>query len=192
MHDTLKALALCALLIAGIGCGNATDTNTTANQTISTANTTTTDTVNSTIKNTNPTMNTSTTSKNVFASLQIPVSDTADFTTTQSGLQYKDLTAVGDGVVAKAGDAVEVHYTGMLPDGTKFDSSVDRGQPFAFSLGAGEVIKGWDEGIAGMTVGQERILVIPPELGYGSRGAGSVIPANATLQFQVKLMAINE
>jgi FKBP-type peptidyl-prolyl cis-trans isomerase FkpA len=109
--------------------------------------------------------------------------------TTESGLQYEDIT-VGDGQEAKAGDNVSVHYTGWLEDGTKFDSSKDRNQAFEFPLGAGKVIKGWDEGVAGMMVGGTRKLTIPSELGYGARGAGGVIPPNATLIFEVELLAI--
>ena len=110
-------------------------------------------------------------------------------TTSPSGLQYRD-DAVGEGREAKAGDTVSVHYTGTLQDGSKFDSSRDRGQPFQFPLGAGRVIQGWDEGVAGMKVGGRRTLVIPPELGYGSRAMGSAIPANSTLVFDVELMDI--
>lgn len=110
-------------------------------------------------------------------------------TTTASGLQYED-TVVGDGAEAKAGDTVSVHYTGWLDDGTKFDSSKDRNQPFSFNLGAGMVIKGWDEGVAGMKVGGTRKLTIPPELGYGARGAGNVIPPYSTLIFEVELLGI--
>jgi FKBP-type peptidyl-prolyl cis-trans isomerase len=109
--------------------------------------------------------------------------------TTDSGLQYQDLV-VGTGAEAKAGDTVSVHYTGWLTDGTKFDSSVDRNQPFQFTLGKGNVIKGWDEGVAGMKVGGKRRLTIPPSLGYGASGAGGVIPPNATLIFEVELLAI--
>ena len=113
--------------------------------------------------------------------------------TTPSGLQYED-TVVGSGDVAKAGQRVSVHYTGWLyqngEQGGKFDSSKDRGQPFVFPLGAGHVIKGWDEGVQGMAVGGTRRLVIPPELGYGARGAGGVIPPNATLLFEVELLAV--
>jgi FKBP-type peptidyl-prolyl cis-trans isomerase len=109
--------------------------------------------------------------------------------TTPSGLKYVDLV-VGTGEEAKAGQTVAVHYTGWLTDGTKFDSSVDRGQPFSFPLGGGRVIKGWDEGVAGMKVGGKRKLMIPPQLGYGSRGAGSVIPPNAELIFEVQLLEI--
>jgi len=109
-------------------------------------------------------------------------------TTTPSGLQYRD-DAVGEGQEAKAGDRVSVHYTGTLQDGSKFDSSRDRGQPLQFPLGAGHVIKGWDEGVAGMKVGGRRTLVIPPELGYGSRGIGP-IPPNSTLVFDVELMGV--
>jgi len=110
--------------------------------------------------------------------------------TTASGLKYEDLT-VGEGAEAKSGDRVEVHYTGWLENGTKFDSSVDRGKPFPFPLGAGRVIKGWDQGVAGMKVGGKRKLIIPPALGYGERGAGGVIPPNATLIFEVELLKIN-
>ncbi len=110
--------------------------------------------------------------------------------TTPSGLQYEDQNE-GTGNAAKAGDKVSVHYTGRLKDGKKFDSSVDRGQPFDFPLGAGRVIKGWDEGVAGMKVGGKRKLVIPPDLGYGKRGAGGVIPPDAELHFDVELLKIN-
>jgi FKBP-type peptidyl-prolyl cis-trans isomerase len=107
---------------------------------------------------------------------------------TSSGLQYADLV-VGQGREAHAGETVTVHYTGTLLDGTKFDSSKDRDRPFSFRLGAGQVIKGWDEGVAGMKIGGTRKLVIPPQLGYGARGAGSVIPPNAVLIFIVELLA---
>jgi FKBP-type peptidyl-prolyl cis-trans isomerase FkpA len=112
-------------------------------------------------------------------------------TATESGLLYEDLVT-GSGPEAKAGDLVRVHYTGWLTDNTKFDSSVDRGQPFEFTLGQGGVIKGWDEGVAGMQVGGKRKLTIPPELGYGAGGAGSTIPPNATLIFEVELLEIVE
>lgn len=110
-------------------------------------------------------------------------------TTTPSGLKYVDLVP-GTGAEARRGQTVKVHYTGWLTDGTKFDSSVDRGQPFTFPLGAGRVIKGWDEGVAGMKVGGKRKLTIPPQLGYGARGAGGVIPPNAELIFEVELLDI--
>lgn len=110
--------------------------------------------------------------------------------TTASGLKYDDVV-VGTGAVAKAGDHVSVNYTGWLPDGTKFDSSYDRNQPFDFVLGQGMVIKGWDEGVAGMKVGGKRMLYIPANLAYGERGAGGVIPPNSPLIFEVELVAIN-
>ncbi|QBC31450.1 MULTISPECIES: FKBP-type peptidyl-prolyl cis-trans isomerase [Pandoraea] len=109
--------------------------------------------------------------------------------TTDSGLQYDELQ-VGDGAEATPGKTVTVHYTGWLTDGKKFDSSKDRNDPFAFVLGGGMVIRGWDEGVAGMKVGGKRKLVIPPELGYGARGAGGVIPPNATLVFEVELLDV--
>lgn len=109
--------------------------------------------------------------------------------TTASGLQYEDLV-VGDGATAVVGDTVSVHYTGWLEDGTQFDSSVDRNQPFEFTLGAGDVIPGWDEGVAGMNVGGTRKLTIPPDLAYGATGSSGVIPANATLTFEVQLLEI--
>lgn len=109
--------------------------------------------------------------------------------TTESGLKYIDLV-VGGGRVATAGNLVTVHYTGWLTNGTKFDSSVDRHDPFSFPIGSGKVIRGWDEGVAGMKVGGKRKLTIPPQLGYGSRGAGGVIPPNATLVFDVELLEV--
>lgn len=108
--------------------------------------------------------------------------------TTKTGLKYTVLKeAPANAPVAKPGDTVKVHYTGWLPNGSKFDSSVDRNQPFDFKLGAGQVIPGWDEGVAGMKVGEKRKLVIPPELGYGSRDMGP-IPPNSTLVFEVELL----
>ena len=109
---------------------------------------------------------------------------------TESGLQYQDMV-VGDGEEAKTGQNVKVHYTGWLEDGTKFDSSLDRGQPFQFGLGQGMVIRGWDEGVKGMRIGGKRKLVIPSDLGYGARGAGGVIPPDATLVFEVELLGLS-
>jgi FKBP-type peptidyl-prolyl cis-trans isomerase FkpA len=113
--------------------------------------------------------------------------------TTPSGLQYLD-TTVGEGAEARKGQSVTVHYTGWLYNdgvqGGKFDSSKDRNGPFVFSLGAGMVIRGWDEGVAGMKVGGARTLIIPAALGYGARGAGGVIPPNATLKFDVELLGV--
>ena len=117
-------------------------------------------------------------------------------TTTPSGLQYED-TVPGTGAEATAGQRVRVHYTGWLYDptadknrGRKFDSSKDRNDPFVFGLGQGQVIRGWDEGVQGMKVGGTRVLTIPADLGYGARGAGGVIPPNATLVFEVELLAV--
>jgi FKBP-type peptidyl-prolyl cis-trans isomerase len=109
--------------------------------------------------------------------------------TTPSGLRYTDLVN-GQGDEARPGKTVDVHYTGWLENGTKFDSSLDRGRPFSFGLGGGQVIRGWDEGVAGMKVGGKRRLTIPADLGYGARGAGGVIPPNATLIFEVELLGV--
>lgn len=114
--------------------------------------------------------------------------------TTDTGLQYED-TIVGEGAVAKAGDHVSVHYTGWLRNddgskGAKFDSSKDRNEPFEFPLAAGHVIQGWDQGVQGMKIGGARTLTIPAALGYGARGAGGVIPPNATLIFEVELLGV--
>jgi FKBP-type peptidyl-prolyl cis-trans isomerase FkpA len=118
-----------------------------------------------------------------------PTKVTGDPVKTPDGLEYWDI-AKGTGPVAERGHKVRVHYTGWLTTGKKFDSSVDAGRPFQFTLGAGEVIKGWDEGVAGMKVGGKRQLRIPPDLGYGPRGAAGVIPPNATLIFDVQLLSV--
>ena len=127
------------------------------------------------------------------ASLGHAVAAEPKVTEMPDGLKYTD-SKVGDGAVASPGATVSVHYTGWLDKdgakGAKFDSSLDRGQPFQFTLGAHQVIAGWDEGVAGMKVGGERTLIIPPELGYGARGAGGAIPPNATLIFDVQLLKV--
>ena len=137
---------------------------------------------------TTPAATTATENNNLIASKK-KMSD-ANVVTTPSGLKYIDIKE-GTGATPKTGQTVSVHYTGTLEDGTKFDSSRDRGQPFKFKLGQGQVIKGWDEGLSTMKVGGERKLIIPPDLGYGARGAGGVIPPNATLNFDVELLGIS-
>lgn len=128
-------------------------------------------------------------SENPAEESPVPDDIAADLVTTDSGLQYADLT-LGDGASPEPGQTVTVHYTGTLADGTQFDSSRDRNRPFSFKIGVGQVIQGWDEGVMSMHVGGRRKLVIPPELGYGSRGAGGVIPPNATLVFDVELLRV--
>jgi FKBP-type peptidyl-prolyl cis-trans isomerase len=125
--------------------------------------------------------------KSAAPSTSSPMKVSGQPTTTASGLQYWDIV-VGTGPSATPGNVVKVHYTGFLTSGEKFDSSRDRGEPFSFPLGGGQVIKGWDEGVAGMKVGGQRQLRIPPALGYGANGAGSAIPPNATLVFDVELL----
>jgi FKBP-type peptidyl-prolyl cis-trans isomerase len=115
--------------------------------------------------------------------------DTAAMTKTPSGLRYQDLVK-GQGAEATAGKSVQVHYTGWLPNGEKFDSSRDRNEPFSFTLGAGQVIAGWDEGVAGMKVGGRRKLVIPPDLAYGTAGAPPDIPPGTTLVFDIELLNV--
>ncbi len=115
--------------------------------------------------------------------------DAEGYYTSSSGLKFRD-TSKGKGQRPRAGQTVVVHYTGWLTNGQKFDSSVDRGQPFEFVLGTGQVIKGWDEGVKGMSIGGKRRLLIPPQLGYGQQGAGGSIPPNATLMFDVELLGV--
>jgi FKBP-type peptidyl-prolyl cis-trans isomerase len=129
---------------------------------------------------------------NTRPNTKAPAKVTGDGVKTDSGLQYWDIV-VGTGKIAKEGDGVRVHYTGWLDNGKKFDSSVDAGRPFRFVLGNGEVIKGWDEGVAGMKVGGKRQLHIPPDLGYGENGTpDGTIPPNSTLIFDVQLLSIQE
>ena len=127
------------------------------------------------------------------ATVVMPAAVAGETTTTSSGLKITD-TVVGTGATPKTGQTCVMHYTGWLYEdgkkGTKFDSSVDRGQPFEFAIGTGQVIGGWDEGVATMKVGGKRTLIIPAALGYGARGAGGVIPPNATLMFDVELLAV--
>jgi len=115
--------------------------------------------------------------------------DAEGFYTSSTGLKFRDLSK-GKGPRPRAGQTVVVHYTGWLTDGKKFDSSLDRGEPFEFVLGTGQVIKGWDEGVKGMNIGGKRRLTIPPQLGYGQTGAGNSIPPNATLVFEVELLRV--
>jgi FKBP-type peptidyl-prolyl cis-trans isomerase len=131
------------------------------------------------------------TNKSNTPSTSSPMKVNGQPTTTASGLQYWDIV-VGTGATAAPGSTVKVHYSGFLTTGEKFDSSRDRGEPFSFPLGAGQVIKGWDEGVAGMKVGGKRQLRIPPDLGYGASGAGGAIPPNATLIFDVELLKVGK
>ncbi|OIO05472.1 MAG: peptidylprolyl isomerase [Elusimicrobia bacterium CG1_02_63_36] len=130
------------------------------------------------------------TGANPFQKIEAAPMTDGNETTTPSGLKFVDYQ-VGSGESPAAGQNVSVHYTGTLTDGSKFDSSVDRGQPFEFKIGVGQVIKGWDEGVMSMKVGGKRKLIIPPNLGYGAAGAGGVIPPNATLLFDVELLDVN-
>jgi peptidylprolyl isomerase len=177
MHKTIVLILSVALVGAGCSEEATTEGNTNASET-NTSQTQQEVTIESTKEET------------MEKDLYVPAEDTTGFVETDSGLKYKNYSE-GEGPEATSGDLVSVHYTGTLADGTKFDSSVDRGQPFQFNLGAGMVIKGWDEGVAGMKIGGTRVLVIPAELGYGDRGAGGAIPPGAELHFQVELIKIS-
>ncbi len=143
---------------------------------------------------TSPTNNTPATAQNINSQKETTIAmddlDLSKAVTTASGLQYI-VVEEGDGATPQKGNNVTVHYTGTLEDGTKFDSSRDRNSPFTFKIGVGQVIKGWDEGVGSMKVGEQRILIVPSELGYGSRGFPGAIPPNATLIFDVELLKIS-
>ncbi|MFW6316699.1 MAG: FKBP-type peptidyl-prolyl cis-trans isomerase [Cyanobacteriota bacterium] len=138
-----------------------------------------------------PSVTDNSTSEKTLVALSLEdVAKKEEVNTTESGLRYVEVKE-GDGKIPEKGDTVVVHYTGSLADGKKYDSSRDRDRPFSFKLGSGQVIKGWEEGISTMKVGGRRQLIIPPELGYGQRGAGGVIPPNATLIFDVELLKVS-
>jgi FKBP-type peptidyl-prolyl cis-trans isomerase len=173
-HMTCAIAVVCCVALAGCKSGKSA----------STENTTTSTTTTGSVSAANPAASAAPTASAPSATGAAPV-------TTASGLKIEDLV-VGTGATAENGKTVSVNYTGWLADEahTKFDSSYDRGQPLQFPLGQGQVIRGWDEGVAGMKVGGKRRLTIPPNLGYGSRGAGGVIPPNATLIFEVELVDV--
>lgn len=175
LSSTLVALVVASSLA---GCGGGDSTQTTTNETSTTTSTSTT-----------PSTTASATTNTANAGTDMPVVDPAKLKTTPSGLQYEDVVT-GNGSSPQTGQQVQVHYTGWLTSGKKFDSSVDRGQPFEFTIGQGQVIKGWDEGVATMKTGGTRVLVIPAPLAYGERGAGADIPPNAPLIFKVQLLGV--
>jgi FKBP-type peptidyl-prolyl cis-trans isomerase len=185
-----KALVIIVAALALTACDNAKNDQ---NASASASPATTTTVVAASGAAATDTTSTTTTTTTTTTSSAAPTSISTDAkVTTKDGLKYTVLTQAKAGAKeAKSGDQVSVHYTGWLPTGKKFDSSKDRNQPFQFALGAGQVIKGWDEGVAGMKVGEKRKLVIPSELGYGERGAGNGdIPPNSTLIFEVELLDI--
>ena len=184
MHKRFIALALAAVAVAAAGC-NQTSKQSSSSSTSSASGSMTPPPATSSSSEPAPASTPSTS-----AAAALPgAPGTGHVHKLASGLQYDDLV-VGSGKMAEAGMNVSVHYTGWLTDGTKFDSSVDRGQPFVFQLGSGQVIKGWDEGVKGMRIGGKRKLTIPPDMGYGDRGAGGVIPPGATLVFDVELLDV--
>ena len=176
------ACCLCALLLVGAAaCQQGSDSSTPKGSTATSASTMTPSAEAPSATAKSPTATTGAAGEHPAGSEE---------TTMPSGLKYVDIK-VGDGAIAEDGMTATVHYTGWLTNGTKFDSSLDRGQPFDFKLGAGQVIRGWDEGVKGMRVGGKRKLTIPPDLGYGERGTGGgAIPPNATLVFDVELLGV--